>query len=80
MDFEFYEKPTKNPRVVLADSALSFRQKRTILTQEGLRRLRNTKIELGTEVQRSHLNKFMLKVKNSGYNAKFRSEILDSIH
>ena len=71
LDFEFYEKPTKNPRVVLAESALSFRQKRTILTQEGLRRLRNTKIELGPEIQRSHLNQFMLKVKNSGYNAKF---------
>ena len=79
LDFEFYEKPTKNPRVVLASSALSFRQKRTISTQEGLRRLRNTKIELGPEVQGSHLNQFMLKVKNSGYDAKFRSEILDSI-
>ena len=79
LDFEFFEKPTKNPRVVMADSALSFRQKRTILTQEGLRRLRNTKIELGPEVQKKHLDKFMLKVKNSGYNTKFRTEILDSI-
>ena len=42
IDFEFFEKPTKNPRVILADSALSFSQKRTILTQECLRRLRNT--------------------------------------
>ena len=24
IDFEFFEKPTKNPRVILADSALSF--------------------------------------------------------
>jgi hypothetical protein len=46
IDFEFFEKPTKNPRVILADSAMSFSQKRTILTQECLRRLRNTKIEL----------------------------------
>ena len=78
IDFEFYEKPTKNPRVIMADSALSFTKKRTILTQECLRRLRNTKIELGPEVQRIHLNKFMLKLKNSGYNFKFRKEILDS--
>lgn len=44
-----------------------------------MRRLRNTKIELGPEVQKKHLDKFMLKVKNSGYNTKFRTEILDSI-
>ena len=68
IDFEFYEKPTKYPKVILADSALSFDKKRTILTQEGLRRLRNTKLELGEECQRKHLNNFMLKLKNSGYN------------
>jgi hypothetical protein len=39
IDFEFFEKPTKNPRVILANSALSHTQKRTILTQECLRRL-----------------------------------------
>ena len=78
IDFEFFSKPTKNPRVILADSALSFSKKRTILTQECLRRLRNTKIEFGAEVQRKHLNNFMLQLKNSGYNQKFRREILDS--
>jgi hypothetical protein len=78
IDFEFFEKPTKNPRVILADSALSFSKKRTILTQECLRRLRNTKIELGPGVQNRHLNLYMLKLKKSGYNQKFRTEILDS--
>ena len=78
IDFEFFQKPTKNPRVILADSALSFAKKRTILTQECLRRLRNTKRELGPEVQRKYLNIFMLQLKNSGYNAKFRKEVLDS--
>ena len=78
IDFEFFEKPTKNTRVILADSALGFSKKRTILTQECLRRLRNTKIELGPEVQRKHLNQFMLKLKRSGYNQKFRTETLDS--
>ena len=79
IDFEFFEKPTKYPKVILANSALSFNKKRTILTQEGLRRLRNTKIELGPEIQQKHLNKFMLKLKNSGYGQKFRKELLDSI-
>ena len=70
VDFEFFEKPTKNPRVILANSALSFSAKRTILTQECLRRLRNTKIELGPEVQKIYLDQFMLKLKNSGYSKK----------
>ena len=78
IDFEFYQKPTKHPRVILASSALSFNKKRTILTQEGLRRLLNTKIELGPDVQKKHLDKFMLALKNSGYNYKFRKEVLDS--
>ena len=51
IDFEFFEKPTKNPKVILADSALSSSSKRTILTQECLRRLRNTKLEIGKEIQ-----------------------------
>ena len=78
IDFEFFEKPTKNPRVILASSALSFPKKRTILTQEFLRRLRNTKVELGPEIQKKHLNQFMQKLKHSGYSQKFRMEILDS--
>ena len=62
----------------MADSALSIAKKRTILTQECLRRLRNTKIELGPVVQRKYLNQFMLTLKNSGYSKKFRKEVLDS--
>ena len=79
IDFEHYEKPTKNPRVILASSALSFKKKRTILTQEGLRRLRNTKRELGPQIQTKYLNLFMLSLMKSGYSQKFRQEILDSV-
>ena len=39
IDYEFFEKPTKNPFVILSSSALSNAQKRTFFTQEGLRRL-----------------------------------------
>ena len=63
IDFEFFEKPTKNSRVILANSALGWSKKRTILTQECLRRLRNTKFELGPEVRKIHLDNFMLKLK-----------------
>ena len=61
LDFEFYEKPTKHPNVILADSA----------TQECLRIIRNTKIELGENIKNNHLSQFMIKLKNSGYNKKF---------
>ena len=70
IDFEFFEKPTKNPRVILADSALSYAKKRTILTQECLRRLRNTKRELGPEVQRNYLNLFMLQIQDTIQNSE----------
>ena len=62
----------------MEDAALPAKQKRTILTQECLRRLRNTKIELGKKTQIKHLDNYMLKLKNSGYSAKYRKEILSS--
>ena len=78
IDFEFYEKPTKHKQVILSNSALSMDKKRTILTQECLRIIRNTKSELGVEVRNRYLSNFMVKLKRSGYNQKFRIEVLDS--
>ena len=72
--------PQKNKKVILSDAALTSQQKRTILTQECLRRLRNTQTELGKEVREKHLNNFMVKMKNSGYGALYRKQILDSAH
>ena len=78
VEYEFYEKPTKNKRVIFKDAALPSNQKRTILTQECLRRLRNTKVGLGEEIRNKHLSNFMLVMKNSGFDIKYRTEILDS--
>ena len=75
---DFYEKPTKNQRVVLATSALSWTQKRSIHTQEILRRLKNTSPILGPKVQNDHVSKYLLKMKICGYKQKFRSEVLKS--
>ena len=61
--FDFYEKSTKNRRVILASSALPWQQKLNILTNETLRRLRNTFEKLGLEAQNNHLNYFMIKLK-----------------
>ena len=38
----------------------------------------NTKVELGDNCKNEHLNNFMVKLKNSGYNVKYRREISDS--
>ena len=76
--YEFYEKPTKSAKTILASSAISWQQKRTIFTQEAIRRLKNTSQSLGVEAQNSHLNSFTQKLKVSGYDEKFRGEIVKS--
>ena len=38
VEFEFYEKPKIHNKVILSDSAIPTRQKRTILTQEWFQR------------------------------------------
>ena len=63
---------------MLANAAIPANQKHTILTQECLRSLRNTKYELVKDAQIFHLNNYMLKLKNSGYSQKYRTEIVDS--
>ena len=52
--------------------------KRTVFTQECLRRLRNTSLHLGPEIANQFLSKYMLKLKDSGYSSKFRSAIIKS--
>ena len=75
---EFYEKPTRNPLVLLASSAHSWQVKRTVLTQEALRRMRNTSPLLDPAITNYHLSMFMVKLKDSGYSHKFRAEIIRS--
>ena len=56
--------------------ALSWSQKRTIHTQELLRRMKNTSKSLDKSIKNEILTKYMWKMKYSGYNQKFRSECL----
>ena len=71
---QFYEKPTKNPRVIAANSALSFHSKKNIMVQECIRRLRN--INTGIQDQNDTLSIFMERLKKSGYPQKFRQEVV----
>ena len=78
IDYQFFEKPTKNEKVLMANAAMRAKSIRTILTQECLRIFRNTSLELGEDIRNKHLNKFMLKLKNSGHSVHFRKQILNS--
>ena len=57
--------------VLMEVSAAPMSQKRTVLTQEGIRRLKNCKIELEWEEKAKHLSNIMQKMKNSGYDETF---------
>ena len=74
----FYEKPTRNKKVILASSALSWTQKRSIHTQELLRRMKNTSVLLDEKVQNDHVSMYLLRMKKCGYNQKFRTEVFKS--
>ena len=78
VDFEFYSTEISNDLVLMADSAMPQDAKRTVLTQECLRRLRNTKKELGPKVQNEHLSEFMRRMKKSGYSENYRLQIVKS--
>ena len=72
------KKTTKKPTVILPSSALSWNVKRTVFTQESLRRIRNTSQRLGPDAANSALSQYMLKLKDAGYSPKFRAEIIKS--
>ena len=76
--FNFYSKPMAAKKVILSTSAQPWGQKRTTLTQELIRRLLNCSKELSCSEKRKHLDNFMQLLKNSGYDEKFRAEILNS--
>ena len=64
--YEFYEKPMASKFVLMQASAAPLSQKRTVLTQEGIRRLKNCKVDLEWEQKAHHLSNLMQKMKNSG--------------
>lgn len=75
---EFYYKDVASSSVINARSALPWSCKRTILTQEVLRILLNCSRELPWEVVVAHVNHMMLRLQYSGYDQKFRKEVVRS--
>ena len=76
--FEFYEKKVACNTVIMESSAMPKRTKISTLSQEIIRRMKNTSRNISNERRNEILSEFMKKMKRSGYNAKTRREVLIS--
>ena len=72
---EFYSKDIASKAVIHARSALSWKQKRTVLTQEILRVMLNCSEEISWEVIVQHINVMVLRMQFSKYTQKFLYKI-----
>ena len=75
---EFYQKDISSKAVVNARSSLPWSTKRTVLTQEILRIILRCSPDLPWEQVKNHVEMFMARMQFSGYNKKFRAEVLNS--
>ena len=72
MIHEHYTKEVSSKAVVNARSALTWKTKRTIHTQEIVRILRNCSRSLPANVTRSHVEEYVARMQYSGYDRAFR--------
>ena len=72
---EFYQKEVASKSTINARSAMSWKDKRTIITQEILRILLRCSPELPWKSTLSHVNQYMDRLQYSGYKRKFRKEV-----
>ena len=73
---EYYEKPMASQLMMMARSAMPHRTKIVSLSQEVIRRQRNTSRNVGEQVRKENLSKMMSKLKKSGYDINMRRNIL----
>ena len=76
--YRYYRKKIANSMVVHFNSAMPRNMKRTTLSNEVLRILRNTSREAPVEVKTFLLSEFAGRMKDSGYPEKFRKEVIKS--
>ena len=76
--YEHYRKSMASKMTVHARSAIPTSQKRNILTQEVIRILKNCSQELPWQVKADHLEHLSLRLQYSGYDKKFRREVINS--
>ena len=75
---EFYMKGVSSRYTVHARSAMAIGTKRQILTQDALRILLNCSKTLPWEEKAHHLEEYVARLQYSGYDQKFRYEIINS--
>ena len=74
--YRYYRKDMANFLVLMARSAMPMKMKRVSLVQEVVRIQRNTSKYEKEEVKKNSLSEFSLRMKCSGYNEKFRKEVI----
>ena len=75
---EFYEKPMTSKRVIMAKSAMSKGGKMATLSQEIIRRMENTGRSSSIESRVEIINRYVMKLRRSGYNENDRKELVES--
>jgi hypothetical protein len=78
ISFEFYRKPMASRLLILARSALPSRTKRAALTQDAIRIMRNCSVDIPWERRAELLSDFSLRMKLSGYPARYRETVFQS--
>ena len=76
--YEFYEKAMASKLVMMNKSALPHRMKVTTLSQEVIRRLKNTARSVGESRRQLILSNMMAKMRRAGYDEKMRRNVLVS--
>ena len=71
----FYKKPMATRRVVHAKSALPTRVKRSILLEEGSRRLKNCSPEMDWKEKVLFVNRLSAEMNNSGHSHMLRASL-----
>ena len=72
----YYEKPITSKLVLMEKSALCARVKMVVMSQEVIRRMRNTSTRVDLDQRAAILSHFMTKMARSGYGAAQRMEVL----
>ena len=75
---EYYHKDVASRAVISARSAVPWRDKRTILTQEVLRVLRNCSKYLPWSEVCAHVETYCARMQFSGYDKRFRTQVVRS--
>jgi hypothetical protein len=75
----FYRKPMASTDLVSNNSALSKQVRKSVIMEEGMRRLRNVSMREGKEEKERHMSEFLLDMREAGYKESYRNGMLDTV-